>query len=168
MPENNRWREMVGRRFCIYPCSGCPVLKTKPGRVPLAAHALPEFLQCSDADYASNTLKRTFPRGLDVEVFSFNALKRAWEEDKNQAWREHVTRYIQHHPDIFSVHNVTSDADYSHMRWTVDTNEDLAFVRRIYDYFQTDTFHWTEVLGLLSAHPDWLEINRHIRQKSIK
>lgn len=143
--------------------SDCPLIEPD-----IIDRIINEFLQCSDADYASNTLKRTFPRGLDVEVFSFNALKRAWEEDKNQAWREHVTRYIQHHPDIFSVHNVTSDADYSHMRWTVDTNEDLAFVRRIYDYFQTDTFHWTEVLGLLSAHPDWLEINRHIRQKSIK
>jgi len=143
--------------------SDCPLIEPD-----IIDRVVNEFLHCSGADYVSNTLKRTFPRGLDVEVFSYEALKKAWEEDKNPAWREHVTQYIQHHPDIFSVHNVSGDTDYSHMRWTVDTNEDLEFVRRIYDYFRNDTFHWTEILGLLSAHPDWLEINRHVRQKSVK
>ena len=50
--DGNRWGKMVGHRGCIYPCSGKPVLKTKPGRVWVAAHELPEYLQCSQCGYA--------------------------------------------------------------------------------------------------------------------
>jgi spore coat polysaccharide biosynthesis protein SpsF len=142
--------------------SDCPLIE--PDIIDMVVD---KFRNYSGADYVSNTLKRTFPRGLDVEVFSFNALRVAWKEDKNPAWREHVTQYIKRNPDVFSVHNVAGDVDYSHMRWTVDTSEDLEFVRRIYNYFRNDTFHWTEVLELLKNHPDWLEINRHVRQKSV-
>ena len=125
------------------------------------------FLNCSGADYISNTLERTYPRGLDVEVFSFAVLKQAWEEDDNPTWREHVTPYIQRHSGRFRVFNAASELDYSHMRWTVDTREDLVFIRRIYDYFQTDSFHWEDVLGLLRSQPDLLDINRNIQQKVV-
>ena len=50
--ENNKWQEMVGHRGCIYPCSGEPVLKTKPDGVFVAAHRLPVYLQCSNCGYA--------------------------------------------------------------------------------------------------------------------
>ena len=53
------------------------------------------------------------------------------------------------------------------MRWTVDTPEDLAFVRCIYDHFGHDRFSWREVLAVLEQHPEWLEINRHVPQKVI-
>mgnify|MGYP007102237333 FL=1 len=53
------------------------------------------------------------------------------------------------------------------MRWTVDTQEDLEFVRRIYDHFGHDLFSWREVLDLLKEHPEWLEINKHIVQKTL-
>ena len=117
--------------------------------------------------YASNTLKRTFPRGLDIEVMSFDALKRAWGEDKDPAWREHVTPYIWRHPEKFKIRHVNNDVDYSYMRWTVDTVEDLTFVRNIYNHFRNDTFTWIEVLSLLKKHPEWLEINRNVQQKVI-
>jgi len=118
-------------------------------------------------DYVSNSLIHTFPLGLDVEVMSFTALTRAWNEDTNPAWREHVTPYIQRHPDKFKIRDVTDDKDYSYMRWTVDTIEDLAFVRKVYDHFKNDTFSWREVLELLKEHPEWLEINRDIQQKEL-
>ena len=121
-----------------------------------------------DIDYVSNGMQRTFPRGLDVEVMSFAALERAWQEDNNPAWREHVTPYIRRHPEKFKIRNVANDVDYSHMRWTVDTIEDLTFVRKIYDHFQNDTFTWGEVLHLLEMHPKWLEINRHVQQKVVR
>jgi len=117
--------------------------------------------------YLSNTLVPTFPRGLDVEVMSFNALKRAWQEDDNPAWREHVTPYIWRQPDKFKICNVTNDKDYSYMRWTVDTAEDLAFVRKVYGHFKNDTFSWREVLELLKEHPKWLEINRDVQYKMV-
>ncbi|HHV53121.1 MAG TPA: NTP transferase domain-containing protein [Synergistaceae bacterium] len=120
-------------------------------------------------DYASNTLPpRTYPRGLDVEIFSFDALELAWREDKDPAWREHVTPYIYRHPEKFKLHAVTNDVDYSYMRWTVDTPEDLVLVRKIYEHFENDAFSWHDVIKLLENHPEWLEINKHVVQKELK
>lgn len=119
-------------------------------------------------DYASNVFpERTFPRGLDVEVMAFEALVRATREDDNKAWREHVTVYLQRHPELFTTRNLLNDVDYSHMRWTVDTEEDLAFVRKIYDHYGHDGFSWQEVLRLLDRHPDWLKINSSVKQKVV-
>ena len=143
--------------------SDCPLID--PGLIDEAVHT---FLE-GPWDYVSNTLDpRTFPRGLDVEVISREALQRAWEEDRDPAWREHVTPYIARHPERFRLHAIVNDRDYSSMRWTVDTQEDLEFVRRIYDHFGHDAFEWGDVLRLLDRHPDWLEINRDVQQKSVK
>ncbi len=116
-------------------------------------------------DYVSNNHPPTYPRGMDVEVIRFSALKRAWEEDRNLTWREHVTPYIRLHPEMFKLHNVKSDRDFSTMRWTVDTPEDLEFVRTIYSHFGHDEFSWLEILLALESHPEWLAINSHVKQK---
>ena len=128
-----------------------------------------EFLaRQSVVDYASNAFPtRTFPRGLDTEVMSFDALKRAWTEDKDPVTREHVTPFIQRHPDRFRVHGVASETDYSDLRWTVDTPEDLQFVRCVYDHFGNDQFTWREVLSVLEQHSEWSSINQHVRQKVV-
>lgn len=141
--------------------SDCPLIEPEIiDRVIQAFHTNP-------CDYASNILPlRTYPRGLDLEVFSFDALSRAWHEDHNPAWREHVTPYLYRHPERFKLHAISNDADYSHMRWTVDTPEDLLFVQKIYAAFNgRDNFSWCDVLRVLEQHPEWLEINRHIQQK---
>lgn len=119
-------------------------------------------------DYACNVLPtRTFPRGLDTEIISFEALERAWNEDLNPRSREHVTPYIYQNDHLFQLHGIVNEVDYSHMRWTVDTPEDLEFVRCIYDHFGHDCFAWQEVLAVLRDKPEWLEINRHVQQKVI-
>lgn len=126
------------------------------------------FMETGPVDYASNTLPpRTFPRGLDVEVIAYNALERAWREDKNPAWREHVTPYIYHQPEEFSLRAFVHDTDYSYMRWTVDTADDLVLIRTIYDHFGHDEFSWEDVLCLFKEKPELLEINSHVLQKGV-
>ena len=143
--------------------SDCPLIE--PGIIDKVVN---EFLSCyPEVDYVSNNLIHTFPLGLDVWVISFNALEKAWQYDDNPAWREHVTPYIDRQPEKFKIRNVANATDYSYMRWTVDTPEDLTFVRKIYEHFQKDTFNWEEVLHLLKLHPEWLEINRHVQQKVV-
>jgi spore coat polysaccharide biosynthesis protein SpsF len=150
--------------FIVRITSDCPLIDPE-----VIDQVVQEFLERQpEVDYASNTWpRRTFPRGLDTEVMRMDVLERAWREDRNPAWREHVTPYIYRNPDRFRIHNVVSPVDYSAMRWTVDTQEDLAFVRKVYDYFGHDRFSWREVLKVLEEHPEWVEINRGVRQKRI-
>lgn len=126
-----------------------------------------DFFTTGDLDFAGNTRfqPRSFPIGEDVEVIAFDALERAWREDKNPAWREHVTPYIYRNPDKFKLHSVVNSVDYSSMKWAVDSQEDLTLVRLIYNYFGERRFSWRQVTDLLAEHPDWLEINRNVTQK---
>jgi spore coat polysaccharide biosynthesis protein SpsF len=144
--------------------SDCPLIEPE-----IVDRIVREFLENGPLDYASNRLPpRTFPRGQEVDVVAFDALEVAWREDDNPAWREHVTPYIYRHPEKFRIRAVVNDVDYSSMRWTVDTSEDLDFARRIYNHFGHDRFSWQEVLAVLERHPEWLEINRHVVQKEVK
>jgi spore coat polysaccharide biosynthesis protein SpsF len=143
--------------------SDCPMIE--PSIVDLV---ISEFLSNQPLDYASNTIDpRTFPRGLDNEAVSFDALRRAWEEDDDPAWREHVTPYIYRHPEIFKLRALVNPIDYSSLRWTVDTPEDLAFASKLYNHFGHDRFSWIDVLKVLEEHRQWAEINRHVQQKIV-
>ena len=114
-------------------------------------------------DYVSNTLKPTYPEGLDVEVFSFNALEKAWREAKKPSEREHVTPYIWNHSEIFRLANVENDEDLSHLRWTLDTEADLQFTREIYArLYHGQVFLMAEILALLRAEPGLAQINQGI------
>jgi len=122
----------------------------------------------SRVDYASNFIIKTYPVGMECEVMRFAVLKKAWQEDTQ--WREHVTPYIYKNPDKFTLKNVVNgyaSADYSGMRWTVDTPEDLEFVRKVYDHFGHDRFSWWEVLALLAHHPEWTELNKNVVQRTV-
>ena len=143
--------------------SDCPLIDPE-----VIDRCVKEFRDNPGTDYASNCLSpRTFPRGLDVEVFSFAALERAWREDNNPAWREHVTLFIERHPEIFQTRAVVNDVGYSHLRWCVDTPEDLDLVRRIYEAFHQEDFSWREVLTVLGQNPQWLELNSAVVQKEV-
>ena len=83
-------------------------------------------------DYASNAQRRTYPRGLDVECFSLDALLTAGREATDPYDREHVTPFLYRNPERFSQGDLVQDRDESALRWTVDTPEDLAFVERVY------------------------------------
>jgi spore coat polysaccharide biosynthesis protein SpsF len=159
----------------------CPVID--PGLIDLTVS---EFLHAS-ADFAANRLpppwKRTFPIGLDVEVCMFAALERAWKEADQKYQREHVMPYLYEgipvdafnmtrtslavSPRGFRVLLVNHVPDYSSMRWTVDTVEDLVLMREIYSHFGgCDTFSWEDVLELFRRNPDLAAINSKVVHKT--
>lgn len=121
-------------------------------------------------DYASNSLKRSYPRGLDTEVFSFEVLKKTWQEANKLYQREHVTPYIYEHPEIFRLANVNNDEDLSYVRWTVDEKKDLEFVREIYKrlYKNGEIFLMKHILALFKKEPQILDINKEVKQKALK
>ena len=125
-----------------------------------------EFRQTPSCDYASNALTRTFPVGLSAEVFSYDALATAWREDTSSN-REHVTPYIYMNPQKFGILRLTGNEDHSRLRWTVDTSEDLWFVRQVFEFFNRTDFTWQEALQAVLAHPDWSASNAHVPQRTI-
>jgi len=119
-------------------------------------------------DYASNALIRTWPRGLDTEVFSLQTLECAWSESSETYQRAHVTPYMYQHPERFKVLAVTGEGDYGDLRWTLDTAEDLEFLSAIYSRLGgRDDFGWQDVLSLLVREPGLSLINRHVVQKAL-
>ncbi len=101
-------------------------------------------------DYVSNTLPRSFPDGLDVEVFSRKALDEAHEQARHPDLREHVTLYINgRRPALpkgrFRLGSVVNDQDLSAIQWSVNTPEELERVRRLWPRLPED-FRWRDVL----------------------
>ncbi len=143
--------------------SDCPLIDPE-----IVQQLVQMYLQANDPlAYVSNVVpRRTYPRGLDAEVFGRNALEAAWQDDQNAAWREHVTPFIYRNPDRFHLHNLVNEVDYSTHRWTVDTPEDYALIKKIYEHYGHGRFRWRDVLALLDQHPSWTALNVNVTQKS--
>lgn len=114
-------------------------------------------------DYTSNIEPETFPDGLDVEVFNFPVLKKAWQNATTKSDLEHVTPYIRNNLGVVKG-NYISDLDYSHFRWTVDEPEDFNFVREVYSLLGSkgNYFDYNEIFKLLDERPELLNINSNI------
>jgi spore coat polysaccharide biosynthesis protein SpsF len=141
--------------------SDCPLIEPE-----ITDKTVRAFLE-QRPDYASNVLKRTYPRGLDTEIMSWEALDRSWREAEEPYQREHVTPYIYENADQFALHSVFGETDYSALRWTLDEPEDLAFLRAVYKRMENDRFSWRDVLALLDREPGLIELNRHVSQKAL-
>ena len=120
-------------------------------------------------DYVSNVHPPTFPEGQDTEVFSKKALFRAEREAEDLYCREHVTAYFYQFPERFRLCNVTNEIDLSHLRWTLDTQEDLEFFQHVYDalYRLGEIISMTEVLEWLKDHPHVQMINRNVKRSCL-
>lgn len=142
----------------------CPLID--PGEIDRTVHA---FFQ-ADVDFAANRLpppwKRTTPIGMDTEVVSFKALSKAWREAEEKYAREHVMPYIYEKKGRFNVLLVDQQPDLSHLRLTVDTPEDLALIRKIYQHFDNrDDFSLNDIVELLDKSPELLDINADVKHK---
>lgn len=142
----------------------CPLMDPS-----LVDQMIEAFLLKGDLDYFSNTLDRTFPRGLDVEIFSRAALEKAYFEAKEAEEREHVTPYFYRHPESFRMENFSFEKNVSSHRWTVDTEEDFELIKRMIEalYPKNPHFGLKEMLALIQENPEWEEINRHVKQKTL-
>jgi spore coat polysaccharide biosynthesis protein SpsF len=124
---------------------------------------LPEY------DYVSNTEARTFPRGMDVEVFSMEALEEAWQKAKKPEEREHVTPYIYRNRKLFDIGIVMRGTNEAKRRWTVDTPEDLELITKILEalYPEKPKFTIDDIFEVLEENPEWEKINEEVKQKKL-
>lgn len=120
------------------------------------------------ADYASNVARRTFPRGLDVEVLHRDTLERLARLASSRPAREHVTWFIrEERPDLFVQASVEDVVDNSDLRWTVDVAEDLELVRRLFTDLGlgVQARPYRELLAHVRAHPELSRLNVGVAQK---
>jgi spore coat polysaccharide biosynthesis protein SpsF len=109
----------------------------------------------TELDYVSNVVRRTYPRGLDVEALWRDTLERVERMATSKPAREHVTWFVyRERPELFAIGSVTGDADHADLSWTVDTPEDLERVRAIFAH-----------LGLGSAHVPFADAVRAVRAR---
>lgn len=142
----------------------CPLLD------PQIVDKVIEAFQKEKCDYMSTiTDKRMLPRGLDVEVFSYQALEKAFHHAQKPAEREHVTPYMYWHPELFQIRGFIYPKDCSQYRLTVDTLEDFQLVEKIYEilYPVKPNFTFEDVIDLLEHQPALALINAHIQQKAL-
>lgn len=166
----------------------CPLLD--PELIDSAVNLLLQEHQNPPFDFVANRLpppwERTYPVGLDIEVFRFEILELAWETATAKNQREHVTPYFyegtpvvllkpQAPPSVYSsaitplgfhIALMHHAPDYGHLRWTVDTPEDLELVRAIVSRLPKDSSSWVEVLEVIHRNPELSQLNAHIQHKT--
>lgn len=115
-------------------------------------------------DYCSNVQPPTYPDGLDVEVFPFEALEKAWKEAKLPSHREHVTFFLWKNPDRFKIANVENNEDLSNMRLTVDEPEDLELISRIITKLDRSPILLKDIINLKYENPEIFDINKDFKR----
>ena len=147
--------------------SDCPLIDSN-----VIDKTINKFLKNS-YDYVSNNIENVhgvwknsecnFPQGMTVEICTFSAIERAWNKANKPSEREHVFPYIQFNPKLFKVSNVKNKANLSHLRCTVDRNDDLRFVREIYRKMKKKkVIHIIDILKIIKKEPHLININNHI------
>lgn len=120
-------------------------------------------------DYLSNTIKRTYPRGYDIEIFTFSALEKSYINAEKEYEREHVTPYIYDKTNNFLKLSFENKDDYSEYRVTLDTIEDFIVIKNIFEnlYYKNPYFKLNDVVQYLNNNLHIVDINKHIEQKKL-
>ena len=144
--------------------SDCPLIDPE-----VVKRVIDLYEEC-DADYVSNTLTRTFPRGLDTEVVRRRALDEADREATRAEDREHVTSFLYRQPERFRLCGLQHSTDLQRHRWTVDTAADYRFVSEVIGavYPLNPSFLMADVLDLLERRPELVRINAAVAQREIE
>ena len=123
----------------------------------------------AEYDYVSNCLIRTYPRGMDTEVFPVRVLEEGYREATDPQDREHVTSFFYRHAQRYRLSNVAYSRDCSRHRWTVDTEKDFLLIKQILEilYPEKPNFSMEDVLDLIDRDPSLFSINAHVEQKEL-
>ncbi|PWC90499.1 spore coat protein [Azospirillum sp. TSH100] len=162
---------LAGADLVVRVTADCPLIDPA-----LVGRLIATFQQSQPLDYLSIDSTR-YPRGLDAEIFPRRLLDEAAATATDPAEREHVTPYIYNHPDRFRlgmalVPDISADPADSWLegqRWCVDEPADYELVRRLLEALLPSDpgFGWQDCCRTLREHPDWVDINRSVRQKTL-
>ena len=125
---------------------------------PLIVDKTVNKFQEDDFDFVSNNIIRTFPIGIDTEVFSFKTLEQAWKEAKLPSEREHVTTFIKKNKEVFKIYNLENNQKIPIYRLTIDRNEDLEFLRAIASNITKQPILMEDIYELFLQKPKILDL----------
>ncbi|WP_253738136.1 cytidylyltransferase domain-containing protein [Halohasta salina] len=146
----------------------CPLVS------PACIDAVVDRLRADELDYATNIIERTFPRGLDVEAFTFDSFDVVETKTADSHHREHVTPYYRENPDQFSIGNVTADDVFQEqrlqnrtdLRLTLDEAPDYELLRTIYENSSYESFlSVVDAVEYIDEH-GLSSMNRSVSQKT--
>ncbi len=155
---------------------GADVIVETTGDCPLIDPAVVDKVvsdyRMGGADFVSNNLIYSTPRGMDVRVFSTEKLSEIDRITNDPADREHVSLYFWEHPDRYRLRNVTTDLPpkVANLRLTVDTKEDFELIQTVFGalYSEDSIFTFSDIVTLFEENPDLTQINQDIRQKPVR
>ena len=164
--ENNVLKRvyLAAKKFnsqIIVRCTGdCPLIDPK-----IIDQIINKFKK-SDVDFMSNTLKLSYPDGMDVSIFTIKKLKYAFNKAKTKIEKENITKILREDKNI-SKKNMLYDNDFSDLRLTLDEEEDFNLIKNIYEYFYSKKnmdFSLEDILKYKSNNPEIFNINKHIKR----
>ncbi|MBR0101276.1 MAG: glycosyltransferase family protein [Treponema sp.] len=140
-----------------------------PFKDPNIIDSVIEVLLNNKLDFAYNNNPPSFPEGLDTEVFTYKAIKKATEANTTDFEKEHVTQYFYNNLQIFKCSNFSYKENISHIRLTVDTEQDFHLAEMIYSKLSPkgEMFYLDDILSLFKAEPDLLEINKGVKRSAL-
>lgn len=144
--------------------SDCPLIDGG-----LIKSGLERYLALNDEYlYLSNTIGRSFPRGLDFEVFSFKLLKEAFDKATLKLEREHVTPYLyQGKNPLIQTLGFIRDENKGEYRITVDTVADFELIETLIHRYKAHLKNTAQIIDLLNEHPELVRLNAHVEQKKL-
>lgn len=168
--ENNvlsRYHEVAvkyGMDVIIRVTSDCPLIDPH-----LIRNNLEKYFKFNNPQlYMSNGMERTFARGFDFEIFSFQLLDEAFKNATEEGDLEHVTPYIwKNRSGKVELYSVKQTIDNSRFRITVDTPEDFELIKILIEQYKADQLPYTAIERILTEHPELSAINAHIEQKKV-
>ncbi len=155
--------ESVDAQIVVEITGDCPIID------PQIVEQTIRIFKANNAAYASNCDIRSYPDGMDVQLFLLDTLKRSSLMTDNILDHEHVTLYMRNHPELFSkVHLVAPpEIHWPELGLTLDESKDFELLKKIIEYFEPTNplFSCLDVVKLLRRHPDWVEINQDVIRK---
>jgi len=125
--------------------------------------------KANDVDYVSNGNIRSYPDGMDAQVFSLDTLKKSLSMTDNLLDHEHVTLHIRNNPQLFTSMNLVAppELDWPELGLTLDEKDDYRLLKLIIEHFykKTPLFSCLDVVRYLKNRPDLVAINNHVHRK---
>ncbi len=144
--------------------SDCPLIDPH-----LIRNSMEKYFKLNNQNlYMANGLERTFARGFDFEIFSFQLLQEAFKKATDESDLEHVTPYIwKNRSGKVELYPVKQTEDHSGLRITVDTKDDFELIKILIEKYNADALSYNEIESILLQHPELVSINAHIEQKKV-